>query len=61
MMYSQKIKLVYNPKVDGNVSKWVLNAAQFVRELRQEEINAAKESAAKSKKLDSPKVENQKW
>jgi hypothetical protein len=53
---TQKIKVIYNPRVDGNVFNWILDAAQFVREVRQEEINAIKEAAAKSKKLDRPKV-----
>jgi hypothetical protein len=48
----------YNPRVDGNVFKWILNAAQFAREIRQKEDNAAKDSAAVLKKLDPTKVEN---
>ena len=55
---SESIKVVYNPKVDGNVFKWILGAAQFVREVRQEETNAIKETAAIIKKLDRPKVAN---
>jgi hypothetical protein len=58
---AQKIKVSYNPRVDGNVFKWILDAAQFVREAKQEEINAIKEAAAKPKRLDRSEMANQKW
>lgn len=57
-IFKRQTRLAYNPKVDGNVFKWILNAAQFIREAKQEEINAIKEAAAKSKRLDRSKVEN---
>lgn len=60
-MYNRKIKVVYNPKVDGNVFKWILDASQFVREIRREEIDAYKEATAVIKRLDYAKMENQKW
>jgi hypothetical protein len=55
-IFKKNARLTYNSKVDGNVFKWILNAAQFVREIRQEETNAIKEAAAKSKRLDRTKV-----
>jgi hypothetical protein len=51
----------YNPRVDGNVFKWILDAAQFVREAKQEEINAIKEAAAKPKRLDRSEMAYKKW
>ena len=55
-IFKKNTRLTYNSKVDGNVFKWILNAAQFVREVRQEETNAIKEAATKSKRLDRTKV-----
>jgi uncharacterized membrane protein YjjP (DUF1212 family) len=53
--------VIYNPRVDGNVFNWILDAAQFVREVRQEEINAIKEAATKLKRLDRSEMAYQKW
>jgi hypothetical protein len=52
---------LYNPHVDGNVFRWILKASQTYRELRRTEDHAAKEATAVIKRLDRPKVENQKW
>jgi hypothetical protein len=52
---------VYNPFVDGNVFSWILKASQTYREMKKVEDNAAKEATAVIKRLDVPKVENQKW
>ena len=51
-------KPVYDPKTDGNVFSWVLRATQAYRELKRIESDAAKEAAAKSERMDSPKVED---
>jgi hypothetical protein len=49
---------VYDPKKDGNVFSWVLNAAQVFRKRREIEANAAKEATAELKRLGNPEVGN---
>ena len=51
----------YNPHKDGNVFRWVLQAAESYREMRKVENSAAKEASAVLKRLDHSKVENKKW
>jgi hypothetical protein len=54
-------KPTYNPFMDGNVFKWVLNAAQTYRELKRVENNATKEASTELKRLDRSEMANQKW
>jgi hypothetical protein len=49
-------KPTYDPFKDENVFYWILSAAESYRELKRAENHAIKEAAAKSKKLDRPKV-----
>ena len=51
----------YDPYKNGNVFRWILLAAESYREMRKIENNAAKEATAVIKRLDYPKVEDQKW
>lgn len=54
-------KPVYDPFKDGNVFLWLLKASDSYHTKRKEEDRALKEASAEPKRLDSAKVENQKW
>lgn len=56
-------KPVYNREQDGpDVFRWILEASQVYRELKQQERkNAIEKAAAEFKGMDLPKMENKKW
>jgi hypothetical protein len=48
---------VHNPEVDGNVFRWILEASEDYRRIRQRERYVQLEKAtAKSESVDRPKV-----
>jgi hypothetical protein len=50
--------LTYNPKRDGNVFQWILEASEVYRQIKKDQIDAVKEASAKSKRLDYPEMAN---
>ena len=50
---------IYDAKTDGNVFRWILEASEDFRRIRQRERYVELEkAAAKSEGMDRPKVEN---
>ena len=53
---------VYDHQRDGDVFRWILEASEDLRKIRQRERYVELEkAAAKSESVDKSKVANQKW